>query len=185
MDATSKELRIVSNLGPEIGSGAFGQVFAYGSYRTCVKVIEGARDSEYKILLALKGKRLQNVCRIFDVVSSSGIIFGCHPKIYVVMERLFHTTESEKKAIQRVFGTGGQLYETKHVFEKHTKDALRTLRASDRRVALDLVNGAKELMRLGINHYDLHTGNVMKTKEGTFKYIDFGLACFVDRCKYK
>ena len=43
-------------------------------------------------------------------------------------------------------------------------------------IALDLADSVQNMHKIGVGHYDLHSGNIMVTREGTPYLLDFGLA---------
>lgn len=173
----AREAKHLKQLGVDkrirLGEGAFGVVYGTSSRLTCVKVTGHNNDNELIALMRTKGRKLKNVVNVHDVfVAMNGKSIET---IYIVMERLKKLTQREKEYLvdlrykTNAFTSAGLL-------DSRVKKYIKSLRNKrEREFCRGIVNGAKELAKLGIDHHDMHSENFLKTSSGKPKFIDIGI----------
>ena len=88
--------------------------------------------------------------------------------VYIFMEHLDTTVKADLES---------NTYENFELGDFHVKVL---------QIMLQIARGIEGLHNIGMEHHDLHMGNIMlDTRSGVVKLIDFGHACIADEAKYE
>ncbi len=178
---------VVPPRGEFIGNGACGEVFALaGSTDMVVKVSNHPGEADVCERLRDEGQHLEHVVRIYDVVRKLG-------KIYVVMERLRPDLPTYKGGtlgyaadnVYHMNRCGGcwpdvgasmqrDVHNNSRGYHSYCGNNVHScVNVQCYRQMCDIMLGIQELASLGIEHNDLHGGNVLLNAYGRVKLIDF------------
>jgi polo-like kinase 4 len=172
-DSTRSYLRFPDNiesyfLGPQIGKGAFGQV-----YQASLSRAGNRSNNNVKFAIKIIDKQLVMTSELVQRVKNEVSIHSTldHPNIL----RLFHFFEDDRnvylvmelaeqgelyKILKKKVNFGGGPFDEEQV-AKYTRD---------------IVSGLVYLHSQGIIHRDLKLSNILLTSDDTAKIADFGLA---------
>ena len=155
-------------LGPQIGKGAFGQVYQATLSTTGSKAVNNMRFA-IKIIdkqLVMTNELIQRVKNEVSIHSTLD-----HPNIL----RLFHFFEDDRNVyLVMELAEKGELY--KLLKKKMSSGNVPFSEGQAVNYTRDIVNGLVYLHSQGIIHRDLKLSNILLTSEDTAKIADFGLA---------
>lgn len=94
---------------------------------------------------------------------------------YYTMEKLFKTTEDERKVFHTILS-----HEDRNIVKNYTTDEIRKmLEGLSRGLDFDaerVTFFCDNFRKTPVSHYDIHVRNIMKDAQGNFKLIDFDRA---------
>ena len=156
------------SLGPQIGKGAFGQV-----YQASLPNLGSKAVNNMKFAIKIIDKQLVMSSELIQRVKNEVSIHSTldHPNIL----RLFHFFEDDRNVyLVMELAEQGELY--KLLKKRASAGNIPFSEEQAARYARDIVNGLVYLHSQGIIHRDLKLSNILLTSDDTAKIADFGLA---------
>jgi thiamine kinase-like enzyme len=187
----SNNCDIPYNLGDELGYGADGQIFELVDYPDRViklsvlydcKVCENPSYEEIeKVLTYLEQSKPDTCARVYEhkfmFNGARSTVEGDRNYVvyYYVMEKLYKTTEDERKVFHSILS-----HEDRGVKKDYSNKVVSDMLFGMQR-GLDfdfdkVLYFYKNVKKSRMNHNDLHVRNIMKDSAGNYKLIDFDRA---------
>lgn len=172
-DKALKYLDEYEDIDNMIGAGVAGRVWKIKGKELTLKITSDLR--EIAIAKKLIGKNLKTFLKIYKTVEVQNIQLRIQEMCYPISrnEEKFLTYTSFDTVLE---SKGNNL---KEVIEYLRKNYLPPPDEKEEKIAivfyLDVIKDAKKLglSEKQIEKLDAHTGNIMKTKQGNFKLVDF------------
>lgn len=161
-----------------LGQGKYGMVLHSEKYPDVILRVSDATGKDYKKAV---GKNFENVVNVKFHKEIDGVYFTVMEKLESLPKDIEWDLSGAKEAVREVSDArrSHEIYwavnEDPQILNKAIlrMQSVRSGIEDIRKFFSDVINGLKELKRVGIEHTDMHTGNIMYDKqEDSYKIID-------------
>lgn len=152
--------------GTPIGAGIDGTVYRQRRSGRVVKVSHNSLEAEWAE--GLVGHTMRYVVKIYDV-------YNLEPNVNaIVMEKLIPLNTQETELVEHNVRQYQGMSSTA-AWLRRVRWGVRGERKVEAKLARNIKEGLAALERHGLQHRDLHSGNIMKSRSGAYKIIDMSI----------